>query len=106
LYQTQHAYDQAEEALFTISEEDSGEDILSKLAYALALEEALEKEHQEQELEQEVDWLQSRRPALREKNGDEDESSSSLEILPHLVDLQRIGNLFFKVCGVSMSCYC
>ena len=66
LYQTQQAYDQAEEALFTISEEDIDEFILRKLEDAIALEEALEKEHQEQELEQ-LDWLQIRRATLRKK---------------------------------------
>jgi ribosomal silencing factor RsfS len=104
LYQTQQAFDQAEEALFTISEEDSDEDILRKLEDALALEEALEKEQQDNhELESPpvADWLQTRRAALRENGDDEDENS--IAILPHtLLTLKDLETLLTGLGGIDI----
>lgn len=55
-----------EEALFTISDEDSQEDILRKLEEALTIEQQLLVEGEEElsSEEQQPDWLQTRRAAL------------------------------------------
>ena len=54
--------------MFTISDDDSQEDILRKLEEVLELEEKLEEQLQEQELDEEseetIDWLQTRRATL------------------------------------------
>ena len=71
LYRNQQELDRAEDALFTISDDDSEEDVLKRLEEALELEERLEKEREEvlqqeqqQEEEKTIDWLATRRKAL------------------------------------------
>lgn len=71
LFKTQKDLDRAEDALFTIEDEDSEEEILKRLEQALALEEKLQAQREKEfaKLEKQddlrhVDWLQTRRQAL------------------------------------------
>ena len=80
----QETEERLEEAMFTISDDDSQEDILRKLEEVLALEEKLEEQLQEQELDEEseetIDWLQTRRATLGEE---QQKTSDIVPVIQH-----------------------
>ena len=81
-----------EEALFTISDDDSEEDVLKKLEEILALEERLEEQMQKEheDVEEPLDWLHTRRTAL----GEQQEMSDIVEVKEHtLLDENEIMQL-------------
>ena len=104
LYQRQRDLDRAEEALFTVSEDDSEEEVLRRLEEALALEERLEQEKEKDFKEQDestsIDWLASRRKAL---GTDTSKDKTSVAVVHHqLLSEQEVVHLLESGGGSDM----